>query len=342
MSGAPTSANSAFTWLHLSDLHVGITGQEWLWPTLKHSFFDDMETQFRVTGPWDVVIFSGDLTQRGAADDFKRLDEVLTELWAKFKSLGFVPKLITLSGNHDLARANPLSSQLLLLRRWWDEREVQQDFFKSQDSEYRRATASLFEHYSEWSTQNAAVLPIVKGTPGLLPGDQSFVLSSLGGEIGIVCLNSTWLQLDAGDYEGKLHVDVRQLLAVTNNDPHAWCSRHIFNIIVTHHPLTWLHSESQSMWNGDINPPGRFDLHLFGHLHQARSESISTGGSRLRVSIQATSAFGLAYFNDHLERVHGYAIAKTTFEPERALRLWPRRLRSLASGERKLGPDLDF
>ncbi len=35
------SGETTFNWLHLSDLHVGMSDQDWLWPTLKHSFYAD-------------------------------------------------------------------------------------------------------------------------------------------------------------------------------------------------------------------------------------------------------------------------------------------------------------
>jgi hypothetical protein len=120
---------------------------------------------------------------------------------------------------------------------------------------------------------------MVRGTRGLLPGDQSYSIQKGDAKIGLVTLNSTWLQIDDSDYDGKLHVDTKQLLAVTENDPHSWCQKHSLNLIATHHPISWLHHNSQAYWHSDINPSGRFDLHLFGHMHEAKKHSISSGGS---------------------------------------------------------------
>ncbi len=52
-----------FNVIHLSDLHMGVTGQKWMWPTFKTIFFNDLKQQYEKTGPWDLVIFSGDLTE---------------------------------------------------------------------------------------------------------------------------------------------------------------------------------------------------------------------------------------------------------------------------------------
>jgi 3',5'-cyclic AMP phosphodiesterase CpdA len=122
--------NAEFKWLHLSDLHVGISEQAWLWPTLKHLLFEDMHRLFTQIGPWDLVIFSGDLTQRGSPEEFERLNLILDDIWKNFRNWGFSPKLIVLPGNHDIARANPLSPELRVLRRWWDETEIHRDFFR--------------------------------------------------------------------------------------------------------------------------------------------------------------------------------------------------------------------
>lgn len=334
--------NPEFKWLHLSDLHVGMTDQDWLWPTLKHLLYEDMRLLFSQVGAWDLVIFSGDLTQKGSPEEFERLSVILDEIWKVFKSWGFSPKLIVLPGNHDIARASSLSPELRLLRRWWDETDIHREFFLEGNS-YLAAVNQILAPYREWTSSGLPNIELLEGNPGLLPGDRSYEITIGNFTIGIVGLNSTWLQIDGSDYDGKLNIDVRQLLAVTADDPHAWCTKHVFNLIVTHHPIQWLHPNSQATWASEINPSGRFDVHLFGHLHEASSNSISTGGSLLKNSLQATSLFGLAYTKDSVERRHGYSAARLTIGSHtRDLRLYPRVLRLVQGGDRKLGPDLSF
>ena len=338
-----TSGPVEFRWLHISDLHVGMADQEWLWPTLKHSFYEDMREMLDTVGPWDLVLFSGDLTQRGASEEFDRLDTILIELWEKFRSWGFEPKLIVLPGNHDILRAPSLSPELRLLRRWWAEHEIHRDFFNSATSPYRRAIESLFNQYGSWRSRRTSNIEILNGTSGILPGDQSHVVTCGSQQIGIVGLNSTWLQIDDSDYFEKLHVDTKQLLQLTQGDPHTWCQRNAFNVILTHHPLDWLHENSQSYWRSQINPPSRFDLHLFGHMHQPTATTLSTAGSRLSSSIQAASLFGLKFTKERTERIHGYSLVRLSLDKGRKeLRVWPRKLRKINSGEEKLGPDLSF
>src|ERR1700722_18428077 len=107
MSGAAKNANS-LTWLHVTDLHAGMTEQDWLWPTFKSSFFEDLQIVQETAGPIDTVIFSGDLTQTGKKHDFDKLDDILSELWEVFAKQGTKPTLLTTPGNHDVQWPEPL------------------------------------------------------------------------------------------------------------------------------------------------------------------------------------------------------------------------------------------
>jgi hypothetical protein len=59
---------TVLSWLHLTDLHQGMTDQDWLWPTTRRALFDDLAKVHDHAGPWDLVLFTGDLTQRGSVD----------------------------------------------------------------------------------------------------------------------------------------------------------------------------------------------------------------------------------------------------------------------------------
>jgi 3',5'-cyclic AMP phosphodiesterase CpdA len=56
----------SFGWLHFTDLHQGLDAQGWLWPGVRDVLFTDLEQLHERCGPWDLVLFSGDLTQRGS------------------------------------------------------------------------------------------------------------------------------------------------------------------------------------------------------------------------------------------------------------------------------------
>jgi 3',5'-cyclic AMP phosphodiesterase CpdA len=86
-----------FTWLHITDLHVGMQHQNWLWPTLKNQLFDDLAQMTNVTGAIDTVIFSGDVVQKGIADEFDAATAVITELLDCLGKLGSKPSLFVLA-----------------------------------------------------------------------------------------------------------------------------------------------------------------------------------------------------------------------------------------------------
>jgi predicted MPP superfamily phosphohydrolase len=337
--------NFEFKWLHLSDLHTGLTNQDWLWPSLKEKFFEDFRRLHSKIGGWDLVIFSGDLVQKGSREEFDRFDSVLAEIWSEFDSLGFQPKLITIPGNHDLARPNPRDPAVLLLNKWWEVSEVRQDLFGAESNHYKDTIQRAFAEYVAWTKRLASSkIPTLNTTDGILPGDISVQIPIGDASVGIVGLNSTWLQLGAGDYKGKLHVDTKQLLAVTNHVPDVWVNANDFNVLLTHQPVDWLSRESITYWNSDINPAGRFDVHLYGHMHEPASSSIALGGSSARTSIQAASMFGLTYVGEKEgERIHGYSVARIRVSEEgHELRVWPRAWRRIQSGNHKLGADPTF
>ena len=57
---------TALTWLHLTDLHVGMKEHSWLLPGVEDRLFDDLKQLHQRTGPWDLVLFTGDLAQHAA------------------------------------------------------------------------------------------------------------------------------------------------------------------------------------------------------------------------------------------------------------------------------------
>jgi DNA repair exonuclease SbcCD nuclease subunit len=55
-----------FNWLHVTDLHLGVTGSEDLGPNVEYDFFEDLEFLTSRVGSLDLVLFTGDLVQRGS------------------------------------------------------------------------------------------------------------------------------------------------------------------------------------------------------------------------------------------------------------------------------------
>ena len=47
-------------------LHQGLDPQGWLWPGVREILFADLEKLHERCGPWDLVLFSGDLVEYNA------------------------------------------------------------------------------------------------------------------------------------------------------------------------------------------------------------------------------------------------------------------------------------
>lgn len=303
------SCKTSINLLHLSDLHIGLTQQGWAWPTLKTAFFSDLERLHELSGPWDIVIFSGDLTQSGSKKEFDQLSQTLKDLWAKLKTLGSIPKLFVIPGNHDLERPPQLDPVAKVLSSWWNQSDVQDAFWKDQTSAYRTKIEECFHQFQEWREKLKidTEIEILGDIHGTLPGDVSAVFTKNDNRLGIVGLNSSWLQLNSANWNGKLCIHPQQLIELTNGEPDQWCQANTFNIVVTHHPASWLHSESLKLWKSEINTHRRFDAHFFGHMHEGIATSISIAGSRPQHEIQAPSLFGLEKFGSDEVRTHGYS-----------------------------------
>ena len=74
-------------WLWLSDLHCGQHALQCLWPTLADQFFEDIRTLNKISGPWDLIIFTGDMVYSGRAEQFQTLNATLNHLKSILKEL---------------------------------------------------------------------------------------------------------------------------------------------------------------------------------------------------------------------------------------------------------------
>jgi predicted MPP superfamily phosphohydrolase len=335
----------SFNWLHLTDFHQGMNKQKELWPGVRDRLFKDLEILHKKCGPWDLVLFTGDLTQEGSAEDFQELDRKMDDLWKHFRKLGSEPKLLAVPGNHDLVRPDKDSSSVILLTEWQDRPKVQDEFWKKTGSEYRRVVISAFKNYTDWWERQPNKVENL--TLGILPGDFSATVEKDGAKVGIVGLNTSFLQLTGGDYEGKLALDRIQFHQACNGDGINWAEQHNACLLLTHHPPGWLNQNSTNYLNEDITSHGRFAVHLCGHLHNVSSPEIVRDGVEVRRIHQARSLFGLEEYGDTKQekRSHGYTAGRIEFSITRnkkgKLIFWPRKS-VLQGGQREIIPDPDI
>ena len=315
--------------LHLTDLHFGLSGQKTLWPNTGDAFYDDLQRLRKRAGPWQVVFFTGDLVQQGREDEFDALNDwILDPLWKQFDQLGCNPILLTVPGNHDLVRPTMRDTATSALLKPDKFQAIAEDVFDDKrGSVHRKAIHTAFANYRRWWAGRVGSAGLQFGE-GLMPGDFSVTLAIDSHRIGVVGLNTTFLQLAAGNYQGKLVLAQEQFHRACGGDGAAWAKRHDVCILMTHQGPNWLTPGSRAELEREINPPGRFAVHLFGHEHQLELESRERAGSKAWRTWQGSSLFGLEKMGDPpvLDRRHGYSVGRLDFWQGRgSLRLWPRK-----------------
>src|SRR5271157_482248 len=127
----------ALNWLHITDLHFGSPGQEWLWPNSRHLIKEDLRRLCEVAGPWDLVFFTGDLAHNGDAEQFAGATEDLSKLWELFGTLGCKPVLLAVPGNHDLQRPDKTRAIVKAIGQWHSDAQLRSEFYSDPSCEYR-------------------------------------------------------------------------------------------------------------------------------------------------------------------------------------------------------------
>ena len=334
----------SINWLHLSDLHFGLDDRSWLWPKLKHDLFRDIEKLADQVGGWDIVFFTGDFTQTGSAAEFDRLNKELEDLWKVLAQSGRTPGICIVPGNHDLVRPEGGSAiTRTLTQLWWNQPDLRRQFWREESCEYREAVRQFFVNFSAWAAN--LPVPALPTVPGILPGDFSATFTKGGVELGILGLNSTFLQIASGNWKEKLDLHVSQLNAVCGGDPVLWLKERTTSVLLTHQPPSWLAPEAADHFRQEIYPAGRFFAQLCGHQHEPEAFELSEAGALPRRLRQAPSVFGLENWDgtDPKQRIHGYTAGQFTFEASGGFeKLWPRVAVKARHGGLNIGPDLTF
>ncbi|MCP4594200.1 MAG: SUMF1/EgtB/PvdO family nonheme iron enzyme [bacterium] len=325
-------------WLHLSDLHLGCRGTE-LWWQVGEDFRRSVQEMTARLGPPDLVLISGDLTNRGRAEEFDSADRFLDALcsWLVEAGGGTTPLIIPVPGNHDLIRPQGVAALAFRVLDTYcestdnpDVRLLDETFWDHRDASF---IEPLFKNYSAWLRRR--IVPELK-RPGVtihrshFPGDLCVEIEIEDAfPLCIVGLNSAWLQYRDGDFVGRLALPVRQfhgaLLITKGGSPLAVFQRCRRALLMTHHPPAWLSRRGRNVFHQEIYPPERFDICLNGHLHQGRTEAVVIREGAPRYFFQAPSLYGLERYDSAKEtRAMGYAWG--TLSPDGETRIWPLQL----------------
>jgi hypothetical protein len=319
--------------LHLTDLHLGAEAQSWQWPQVKKAFFEDLENIADRCAPWDLVFFTGDLVFSGTQQQYKEVTKFLDALWMHFQKLGSDPLLMTVPGNHDLFRppaprrggkktASFRAAEHLKL--WQERSDVAEEFWADPKCPYRKATERCFKWYVDWWRKHE--LNRLEENEGLLAGDFTATFSKDGIRLGVLGLNSAAFQLLDGDYFRMLGIHPKQFVSACVEDPMKWVESHHCCFLLTHHPKTWFDDTVGTTFDREIFNPQHFELHLYGHMHEAELMTFGTVGASQRQILQGSSLFGLKYWGSNsAERIHGYTSGEIRVLGDNAeVRFWPR------------------
>jgi hypothetical protein len=310
-----SSANAderSLVWLHLTDLHVGQPKEGQRRLNIEAAVLRDLDTvSEHLAQPIDVVIFSGDLVFRGSDAEYIMATAVLGRILGHIQRLNrkwvsaemATPVLIPTPGNHDLARPSQEEAETVL-RSLGSRKPQDRALWSTGQAAVQKIVYHSFAAYERWLRDHPLPFP-PSWRAGVVPGDRIATVRRHGVSIGIVALNSAYLHFD-DNAVGKLHIDSSQLGALAT-DPDHWAKSHHFNVLITHHPSSWLSEVAQTTLNGEIRANRRFDLHLYGHEHVGahRTEPGSTG---IRHLLEGRSLFGA---EEHASpRIHGYGVGR--------------------------------
>ncbi|MBI5540241.1 MAG: metallophosphoesterase [Bacteroidia bacterium] len=312
--------------LHFSDLHIGDNNQKGLISQTKSILFEDIEFILKKLDSLDIVFFSGDLVQKGHKNEFKLLEAFLQELWALFSKHSLNPYLICVPGNHDLERIiDPNHATNKVLINWIND-DIKNEYFWKAPNDYHNFIIERFANYTDWH-ENTLIKKPENICMGFLPGDFYTTIIKNNSKLGVVGLNTSFLQLYGGDAKGKLGVYNKQIYFLFKDKYFEWLKSNDLSILLTHHHSAWFEPNSKEEFHNEIYCKDSYLDHLCGHMHEPACTHRSLNGySTNRISI-APSLFGLEYYNDKssLIRIHGYNAGYYNIDAGKISKtIWPR------------------
>ena len=326
----PGTASNIFVGLHLTDLHLGAKKTGIKWDKLQQKFFEDLdhlEQRFQIK--WDVVLFTGDLAHSGEKQQFEEFDKFLERLYSRWDDAP-LPPFLAVPGNHDLKQYeffDEHSEEFSRLSSFHQQDAVRTGFFKD-DSALREYANNAFKEYRDWWLE-------CKYRPndivdGVVAGDFSFKFKKESKEIGFVGLNSAYLNLwgkkSHSNFKpnGNMAIEEEQLASVCNGEPISWLKGNDLNMVLTHHPVSWINNRCE--FESTVLDPNYVTFHYCGHEHQPVSQLGSRNAGPKARTFQGRSFYGRQWIENEqkLERIQGYAIFAIDLSDAPKFRYWPR------------------
>ncbi|MBM7116902.1 metallophosphoesterase [Archangium primigenium] len=295
-------------------------------PEVRAELERDLRKTHALSGPWDLVLISGDLTSTGTGREFELLDATLDSLWDVFRSLGSEPCLLVVPGNHDCMPVRhgiryPVEQLRAEFRTGTD---ASSDLVKHM----KGAFAPFSEWFADWRRLHA--MPGLRDfRAGLLPGDFVATLERDGTKVGIVGFNSIFrgdLRADDGNL-CEVHLEqVEHAMGVSAED---WARAHDLVLMLTHHPPRKLNPGPLARIQEALTPPSGLLLYLCGSLYDELATPSLLVNAAPSLFGQATTTRGRA----------GYIAGRIDLEEQQwGVRLLPR-MALATKGRLLLGPD---
>ena len=328
-----------FSWLHLSDQHIGMSGSKIYWPQVREAFFDDLRQHLSNGNTIDLVIFSGDLVQQGLQEEFELALIEIKKLFSVLEESNSRPAFFIVPGNHDLIRVDETTGLPFAIAEAGKRLENFKASVLPKGSNHSQITA-IFKNYTKFiNNLKQEGIQLVGETSGIFPGDSSTRLEINGLKIGLVGLNTAWSQVCGGEYKERIEIFADQFLRLVDHDPSGWLGENNLNFLITHHPASWLSKLSAKEFNTEIFLAKYFDLHLYGHMHEIEAIAEDHGDGHIKRTIQGASLFGMERDpKEGVKRHHGYLYGMVSDESKQ-LTLWPRQIEKTTSYGWKVSVD---
>jgi hypothetical protein len=263
----------------------------------------DMKARAQELGAPDLIFFTGDLSYSGQSEQFERVTGTLNEVRA---IVGGDPIVVTVPGNHDLTWPRiPDGTFRYYLR----DETIRRGFLENAEKRLLAFLEERFAGYLEWWKREVTSdwdYRSLTWKPGLLPGDFCLTVPCKGLRLGLLGINSAWLQLDRSVQERQLAVEIEQFSQAGIDVPR-WVQDHDACLILMHHPPWWLEQQREQDFRTNIYSSNWFIACLFGHMHEQRNTEERISGQQ-RLWLQASSLLGLEHYGEASkeQRVCGY------------------------------------
>jgi small GTP-binding protein len=277
----PLGGNVArLSWLHLSNLLLGPRGSGLLHPKYRDALEQDLRKMHARSGPWDLVLVSGTLTQTGTSREFELLDSTLESIWRYLRHLGSDPCLLVVPG-------------------LWDVRMSQ---------ESQQGTLAFIEWFEAWRRSHPSPL-LQSFSKGALLGDFVATVEKKGLKVGVGGLTSLFQMSLPGNSAGTGQVDTKKFESVTLKSLRTWAHEQDFLLMLTSHPTSVRHATSLARFLETMVPPKGFALHLCGK-GAAAPDSSPHFPSKGVLTLEARSLFSQAEHEKDELKSGGYIVGQ--------------------------------